>query len=226
MSEIALRTTERRLEKAKYLAWRPVGSAIVCCSDHTIRRKWLEICCDLVSPAKRDQYRNIPGWKRLCDAWTPDLREAWLAEDRPVKDYPLGRLLVDHAYSATVWDKLIYPIGVDKDLPLAPESDVPVHRTWLWSSEERKRYFVVVNADAPGPMVDGWNGCDERIDGDRLVVSPRRMVAYKTELSLPAAMLTKIANPDVIVHPRHDTPVVAAKFKQPALSLARKGGPD
>jgi len=232
MAEIALRTSERLVQKTKYLAWRPVGSAMICQSDHTIRRKWLEICCDLVSPAKRANYSNIPGWKRLCDAWTPELRLAWLEADRPTKDWPLSQLLQDHTFSAKVWDLLIVPIGVDKDLPLAPESDVPVHRTWLWSEGERKTYFIVVNTDADSPTVDNWNGHEQRDGATGLVlpqlamgevrdpkitvvIQPRKMVAYKTELALASLALAKIADPGVMVHPDFTKPVAAVKFRAP-----------
>ena len=235
MAEIALRTVERKVQKAKYLAWRPVGSAMVCCSDHTIRRKWLEICCDLVSPKKRDRYTGIPGWRRLCDAWTPELREAWLEADRPSETWKLSRLLQDHTFSAATWDSLIVPIGVAKDLPLAPESDVPIHRTWLWSEMERKRYYIVANADTPSPTVDNWNGHEERDgktgevlpqlgDGEirdpeiAVVIMPRRMVAYKTDLGLGGVDLGKIADPTLTVNPRFDLPVAAAKFKQPLVA--------
>lgn len=238
MSEIALRTTERRVQKAKYLAWRPVGSAMICCSDHTIRRKWLEICCDLVSPKKRENYKNIPGWKRLCDAWTPELREAWLEYDRPTKDWKLSRLLQDHTFSATVWDDLIVPLGVEKDLPLAPESDVPVHRTWLWSEGERKRYFIIANTDADSPTVDNWNGSEERngvtgavlpplADGEvrdskiSMVIMPRKVVAYKTGLGISGETLAKIAAPGVAVHPDYAAAVPAAKFRRPVVQVGR-----
>lgn len=235
MAEIALRTSERLVQKAKYLAWRPVGSAIACCSDHTIRRKWLEICCDLVSPQKRENYRGIPGWQRLCDAWTPQLRAAWLAADRPTRDWPLSQLLQDHTHSQRVWDSLIVPIGVDRDLPLAPESDVPVHQTWLWSDIERKRYYIVVNTDADSPTVDNWNG-HEQSDGDtglvlprlaegetrdpriKVVISPRMMVDYKHDLGLSAAKLAKIADKAQVNHPDFTSAVGKAKFKAPIVT--------
>jgi len=162
MSEIALRTTERKLQKVEYLGWRPVGSTIVCCSDSLIRRKWLEICCDLVSPKKRDNFKGIPGWQRLCDAWTPELRDAWLHYDAPTKKHPIGRLLMDKTYPQVVWKELIEPIGILADLPFAPDANVKVYDTWLWSSEERKRYFIVVNNDADNDMVESWQGIENR----------------------------------------------------------------
>lgn len=234
MAEIALRTTERKVQKAKHLAWRPVGSAMVCQSDHTICRKWLEICCDLVSPKKRENYRGLPGWRRLCEAWTPQLREAWLEYDRPTETHKLSRLLEDRTFGATVWNDLIVPIGVVADLPLAPESDVPVHRTWLWSEGERKRYFIVVNTDADSETVDNWNGAEERDAATGLVlpmlaegevrdpeisvaIMPRRQCKYKTGLGLSAGTLADIADPAKVKHPRFDKPVGKDKIKQPLV---------
>jgi len=162
MAEIALRTTERKIQKAKYFGWRPVGSTIVCCSDSLIRRKWLEICCDLVSPKKRYQYKAIPGWQKLCDAWTPALREEWFHYDRATKDHPIGRLLMDKSYPQVVWHNMIEPIGVLEDLPLAPDANVRVHDTWLWSAHERKSFFIVVNKDASSAEVESWQGSEAR----------------------------------------------------------------
>jgi len=235
MSEIALRTTELKVQKESYLAWRPVGSAMVCCSDHCICRKWLEICCDLVSPVKRTNYQNIPGWKFLCDAWTPELRLAWLEADRPSKDFKLSRLLEDHTFSASLWDSLIAPIGVVSDLPLAPESDMPVHKTWLWSEGERKNYFIIVNTDADSPTVENWNGHEEYdaatglvlprlADGQvrdpkiKVVISPRKVVAYKTELALTGAKLAKIDDKTQVVNPDYTLAVAAIKFKSPLVT--------
>ncbi|KKN70963.1 hypothetical protein LCGC14_0425650 [marine sediment metagenome] len=239
MSEIALRTTERKLQKAKYLAWRPVGSTIVCCSDSLIRRKWLEICCDLVSPKKRDNFRNIPGWQRLCDAWTSQLREAWLGYDRPTKQYKIGRLLMDKLYPQVVWKELIEPIGVLKDLPFAPEADVRVHDTWLWSEEERKRYFIIVNEDASNDEVESWQGVEER-DEDTGEVLPdlaggevrdsavnfavvwKKQVEYKTEIGLSGGTLTDIADRQKIVQPRFDKPVLQIKVARPDITMRKQ----
>lgn len=235
MSEIALRTTERKLQKDKYLGWRPVGSTIVCCSDSLIRRKWLEICCDLVSPTKRDKFQNIPGWQRLCDAWTPQLREAWLEYDRPTEQYKIGRLLMDKSYPQVVWKDMIEPIGFLKDLPFAPESDVRVHDTWLWSSEERKRYFIVVNEDANDETVESWQSSEER-DADTGLVLPdldenevrdskiniavvwKKQIKYKTDIGLSSGTLDDIANITKELNPRFDMPVASIKVIQPDIA--------
>ena len=236
MAEIALRTTERKLQRTKYLAWRPVGSAMICQSDHTICRKWIEICCDLVSPKKRNTYQNIPGWSRLCDAWTPALREAWLEADRPTNQWKLSRLLQDHTYSTQLWNELIVPIGVDKDLPLAPESDVKIHHTWLWSEIERKKYFIVINTDADSPTIDNWNGHEERDadTGDVLplltegqvrdpgisfAIMPKKQCKYEIDIGLTGSDLDKISNPEIIVHPKFEAPVISQKFIRPVIAI-------
>lgn len=238
MSEIALRTTERKLQKAKYLGWRPVGSTIVCCSDSLIRRKWLEICCDLVSPKKRDNFRNIPGWQRLCDAWTPELREEWFHYDRPTEQHPIGRLLMDKSYPQVVWKDMIEPIGVLKDLPFAPDSDVKVHDTWLWSEQERKRYFIVVNQDASNDEVESWQGVEER-DEDTGEVLPdlaedevrdpavsfavvwKKQIKYKTEIGLSGGTLMDIANLGTAMNPRFDKPILQIKAVRPNMNDAK-----
>lgn len=238
MSEIALRTTERKIQKAKYLDWRPVGSTIVCCSDSLIRRKWLEICCDLVSPTKRDKFKNIPGWQRLCDAWTPELRDAWLEYDRPTEQHKIGRLLMDKSYPQQVWKEMIEPIGVLKDLPFAPDADVKVHDTWLWSSEERKRYFIVVNTDANDETVESWQGSEDR-DADTGLVLPelaegekrdpainlavvwKKQIRYKTDIGLSGGTLTDIANVTKELNPRFDLPVETIKVIQPNIADSR-----
>lgn len=221
MAEIALRTTERRCQKAKSLAWRPIGSTIICQSDAAIRRKWLEIACDLISPAKRKHYTMVPGYDELCDAWSPALYEAWLEAGRPTTEYPLGRLLQDTTYAQTVWDAVVKPLGVQKRVPLASESDKSVCDAWPWSLYERCNYFIVVNTDASDAEVESWQGDEERHDDKgNLVIIWRTVVEYETDIGLTASTLTKIASADTVVNPRFDKPVAKAKFIQLALAVA------
>ncbi len=221
MSEIALRTSERKLQRGNILHWRPVGSTIVCISNSMRIRKWLEICCDLVSPKKRKDYESLPAYDKLCEAWTPELRETWLIADRPTKDYPLGQLLMDNSYPQKLWDELIEPLGVLKDLPLAPESDVLIYNTWLWSETERKQFYIVSNTDATDEEVESWQGTEERVDGLNTVIAWKKQIKYQTELGLSQPELDKIANPDIVVHPKFDAPVPKIKIVQPNLAGSR-----
>ena len=225
MAEIALRTSERRLQKEKYLALRPKGSAMICLSDSAIRRKWLEIVCDLVSPAKRAHYATITGYARLCEAWSPALREAWLEAGRPTAQYPHGRLMQDDTFPQALWDTLVKPLGIEKDLPLAPESDVRTCDAWGWSDHERKTYYIVTNTDANDATVTGWNGHDEITDAKLgLVLISRKVVDYETALALDGAKLADIADPAKIVQPDFAAPVALAKFVTPTLSESMELG--
>ena len=236
MSEVALRTTERKLQTAKALFWRPAGSTIVCCSDHAIRRKWLEISCDLVAPYKRERYTSLPGYDKLVEAWTPQLREAWLEFDRPTEKYKLGQLLQDDAFPQSVWQMMIEPIGVLADMPFAPESDRRVYDTWLWNEQERKTYFIVHNNDAGRTTVEGWQGVEERDADTGAVLNPllpgterdpkinvaivwAKQIKYKTDLELSIGTLDDIATPDKPLHPRFDKPVAMVKAIRPEIEV-------
>ena len=249
MAEIALRTSERLARIGNIWHWRPVGSTIICCTDLHIRRKWLEICCDLVAPYKRNKYKSLPGWDRLCEAWTPKLREAWLEFDRPTEKNKLSPLLEDEAFLNSVWQTMIEPTGVLADLPFAPDSDRKVCDTWLWSEFERKNYFIVHNANANHETIQSWQGVDERnaetgilltvgdlaaiklakdlgaVSSIKLAYIWKKQINYKIDLGLSGGTLDDIANPDKTLHPRFDKPVVASKAVQPdisKLSVVRK----
>ena len=252
--ELALRTTERYCEKAKYVSWRPVGSVIVAINRQRLRRKWLEIVCDLVRPSKRDQFKGIPGWKRLCEVWTQELWDEWFALNRPTKEHPLGPLLQDTACAQKMWDERIVPLGLPDDLPFAPEADLRVSETWLWGEGERKNYFIVVNEDAPDIEVKGWadhvewdrdtdapwetvleeremiavlpGGKTEtrmepvpvpKYPDHRLLIRPRKVVKYETDIGLSADTLGKIADPGQVLHPKFDAPVAAVHARRPEL---------
>jgi len=209
MAELALRTTEFLNRKPRYTAWRPVGSVVVALSDRIIRRKWIEIAADLVSPAKRDRFRHIPGWDALTKAWTPEVREAWLA---------LRRGELGAADDAWFWANHIVPTGIEKDLPLAPESAVRVCDTWLWSDHERRTFFIVANTDATDDEIEAMSWHEERERDGRKVVSPAARIDYLTDIGLSADTLDKIADPDQVVHPRFDKPVAKAEARRPDLS--------
>lgn len=174
MAELALRTSEFYNAKDKYIAWRPRGSVIVAISNWQMRRKWLEICCELVSTdiikkgpnagkMKRDLYQNIPGWQALCDAWEPQMQATWLDWGKPTAEYPHGRLLQDRTAAQELWDSLIVPTGVVSALPTAPEATVKVCDTWLWSEQERKDFYITVNTDEDDATAEGWGRQKERL---------------------------------------------------------------
>jgi len=212
MAEIALRTTEFRNQKAKYLAWRPVGSVIVAISQVQMRRKWCEIACDLMRPEKREMFRGVPGYDRLCQAWSKELWQAWFAADRELR--------LDPGAPAEFWNRHIVPLGVVDDLPLAPESDTRVSDTWLWSEKERRRYFVVVSA--AGQEVEEWQAHEE-VQHAKLgrVLQPSRMLDYLHVPWLSGESLAKIQDANQVCHPKFHLPVAAAEFVRPDLAALK-----
>ena len=238
MAEIALSRREKKLIQGDKRSWRPAGSTIVCCSDSFIRRKWLEICCDFASPAKRHDpaFQSIPGWHRIKQAWTPALRRAWLRADKPNPGYPLGELLMNVAKPQSLWNQHVVPTGLVSDIPLAPESNtVQACDTWLWSRREKKRFYVIVNDDATDEEVQSWQGIEPR-DYDTGEVLPKlignqtydpsikvayvwkKRIKWRTELALTQQEIDDIDNLDHELHPRHDRKVGKNKANRPNIA--------
>jgi len=223
MAELALRTQEFINHKQKYTAWRPVGSIIISINQHRMRRKWLEIVCDLVSPKKRNQYKSIPGWQYLCDHWTPQLREEWFQLQKPNKEYPHGALLQNAITSQTMWEQrvdlqLISLIGKE-EYGIKDKTD-----TWLWGDDERKIYFITVNEDEEdNSSVQGWAGFNNITQDGKLHIVPRTQIKYQTDIpELSEETLLDIADRDKILHPRFDKPISKAIINSPnILSLTR-----
>ena len=212
MSEIALRTTEFLNHKAKYTAYRPVGSVVTAISAWRIKAKWTEIICDLMEPSKRKTYTGLPGYDKLIAAWTPALLGEWVSWYRKTQLKTINRPALD-----TFWTEQIEPIGVLADLPTDPTGEKPVYETWLWSEYERKRFFVVANTDLTDTQAEALNGFDEKpgtVGGiGKTFLTPKKMLDYKTSLGLDAATVAKIDNVDVVVDPKFDAPVASNVFE-------------
>ena len=217
MAELALRTNEFLNKKTKYIAWRPIGSVIVSIDSHTMRLKWLEIVCDLVSPKKRDDFKGIPGWQYLCDHWTKELRSEWIALGKPTTDYPLGRLLQDPLAAQKMWDE-----SVDSQLSSIigkePGGVEWLTNTWLWSQKERKELFIIVNADETDNLqVRNWGTRSESYKDGTLVIHPKTKVDWETKLDISSKTKTEITNPAKIINPSFDIPVVKTLVETPNL---------
>ncbi len=197
MAELALIENDFLNEKGKYTTFCERGSVVVALSDRVIRAKWLEIFCDLCSPIKRNtsNYDTIPGWDKLCEAWTPelwakwwhlqrpmkpgmveswptDVRDLWESLDKSFDTYRHGFLSQETNAAAQLWTALIEPLGVLQYLPKEPTGQQPVYNTWGWSDHERSTLFIVVNDDAPDVEIETWSQLVER-DGDTGVILPK-----------------------------------------------------
>lgn len=217
MSEIALKTKEFIGRKSKYIAYRPIGSTVVSIPTNIIRRKWLEIVCDLVSPKKREMFKNIPGWKYLCDHWTQQLWDEWRSKDVPSEKYPIGELTGVNTAAQTMWDERVDPqlislIGKEPGL-VKDKCD-----TWLWSEYERKNFFIVANEDAEHYEVQEYMRHINMIKDGKIIIVPAGNIDYVSNIGLSQDTLDKISDPDVVVDPKFDSPVSKTVISSPDLS--------
>ena len=217
MSEIALRTTEFIGKKQKYINYRPVGSVIVSLPTHIIRRKWLEIVCDLVSPKKRDQFKGIVGWQHLCDHWTQALWDEWRSKDVPTEAYPFGELTAVEGTAQVMWDQrvdaqLITLVGKEP-LGIKDRTDA-----WYWSDHERKTTFIISNEDATSDEVKAYGGSADMIKNGKIIITPNARIDYLSDIGLSQGTLDNIANKETLVHPKFDAPVSKVKMNSPDLS--------
>jgi hypothetical protein len=220
MGEVALRTSEYRQQCEGYLAWRPKGSVIEVVTDAWILQKWCEIVCDLASPKKRGQYAGLLAWDRICQAWTPALRKAWVDACR------VNNCAPTYTDWAGLWAGIVGD-GLLADMPDDPTGERPVYRTWPWSDAERRRFFIV-STDVPDAEIQSWkvrklwtfdaekNEYVEAGEDAKLVkpvLAPARVIDYEADLGLTPGELADIADPAKTVHPRFDRPVAAEKVK-------------
>jgi len=210
MAEVALNLTPHDLRKGTYRFVCPEGAVIEAITDERRRRKWIEIICDLSSPRKRDHYRRIPGWKRICEAWSPQLRTAWMDLER-------GKHRLAGWSDAEFWAHHIEPLGLLADLPQAPGTDRRVYETWLWSQHERKVFFIVVNDDEPDVEIWRRKRMTGAAEEGNMVIRPGRVLNFRTDIGLSLDTVAKILDPARLVHPRFDKPVGRDTFKDATL---------
>lgn len=237
MAEIALRTSEFLNRDSLRFHWRPRGSVVVPVSDARIRRKWIEILCDYPSKAKRATYAGrIPGFDKVCAAWDTRLLGEW------IEFYRSHRAPFSEGADAEFWTQFIEPLGVLPDLPLDPTGLRPVWQTWLWSDEERRRFFIVTatastnsvesmygfitlaeDGTEPKPTFDA-KGVQNGWDKAGVVTTPKRRLDYEKDIAgLKPETILEINDPSVVVHPRFDKPVDVAKVQPiPLAEVAAK----
>lgn len=196
MAELAVRTNELIIKDLNNFVCRPVGSVIISISYHMIRRKWLEIICDLVSPKKRDSFRNIPGWQYLVDHWTPALREEWLSVERQNSLAATEKMLADR-----VDGQLSGFLGKD------PRQEKDLMGTWLWSEAERKRYFLSFVDDESEEVIGASAFTEVSVGENAVVLCPSKKIDFETALGLSQDSVNKIKDPGVIVHPKFSSPI-------------------
>lgn len=212
MIEAAVLIEDRSNRKAKYYYHAPVGSVIETITDLRRRRKWTETMCDLVSPAKREKNRSLPGWQAMCDAWSPSLRADWMdlerTKDRTREDDDL------------FWLTRIFPLGHLGDLPYVPESDKRIYEAWPWSEHEMKRLFLTVSNDTLDEEAVTWPVVVQSGVVPDMIRRRRKVLSYHTDIpEISAETRDKIDNPTILVRPRYDKPMAKARYADTAIPL-------
>lgn len=216
MTEISLRTKNELIKRGeKAITWKPLGSVISAHKDITIRMKWLEIVCDLVSPQKRNNYKGIPGYQYLCDHWTPELRKQWIDAGRPTEEEPHGFIRLSKQCQK-IWDEKVDP-SLISTLGKDPTLIKNITDTWLWSEHERKTSFIITNTDIEDYAWDVFGQGKTYVKEGHVIVAPGAIINYATDIGLSQTTLDKIADPNIIVHPRFDLPVAGIYFNSPNL---------
>lgn len=207
MAEISLMTEDKIVVKEKYISVMPKFGVIDAISSIRIKAKWIEIFCDLMSPKKRDDFRNVPHWDIMTAAWEQTLWNAWTANSNGA----LGD--VDK-----FWDDYIVPLDILKDFDNAPESNKPLYETWLWSGQNRKDWFVVYNDDATEDQIRVMGATVNRMYDGKIYTCQGAMFDYENDSNISAATVGKINDKEQTVHPKFSQPVAVAKFTEPDLS--------
>jgi len=210
MSEVSLRTRELYNKKEKYIAWKPIGSVVSVINYRRMRLKWIEIICDLARPEKRASYEGFPGWTYICQHWSRDKWEAWREED-------VGKTLIknmDTFWKTYCEESLISALGKD------PRGQKNLTDTWLWSEHERKIFFIVVNEDEVDEVkVDNWQGVAEQFQNGDLFITKKTRVKFQTDIpSISDKTQDDIMNPDIVIHPKFDSPISKTLVSMPDLA--------
>ena len=204
MAEIVLRTRTLINAKQKYTAVKPRGGVAAAVTDQKIQNKWIETICDLMSPAKRDNYSTLPYYDLMTAAWTEKLRQDWI-------DWQRSKIPV---ITNVFWDTVIKPLGLVSQFGNAPESTKPLYETWLWSEHERKQFFIIHSPDEAA--IKAATAHEDITYKDDLYKC-QKIFDYEKDITFSKETVAKINDPTQVVNPRFDKPVSLDKFAAPIL---------
>lgn len=208
MAEISLMTITKYIEKEKYISWMPKGSAISVIDTKRMRNKWLEIVCDLMQPIKRDKYPNFPGREHIISHWTKQLHDEYV-------ELRHSGVSLEKMDSQEMWDRVVDPQLIAQ-LGKDPRGQKDCTDTWVWSDYEKQVFFIVVNENES--LIRAWEGFNTRYDNSTIYVTPRVVYNYEVDSAISSETLTDIADRNIIVQPKFDSPVDKTKFNEPDLA--------
>jgi hypothetical protein len=228
MAEFALRVTSNILRKEKYDEIQPIGAVVSGWSDRRIRRKWLEIVCDLMRPRFRYKGQRIEGkreatianhmansgWsaercKAISDLWSESLWRRWF-EVKEMDDSTQAEIARLQLWSGDIANVSGWVQAVGKE-PHGVEDAV---NTVPWSLADLKALYMVP-ADGLGTN-EAEAVAGKRVDvvDFRQVVTPFHVVDWDAGLGLTEEEKEAIRNPKAIVFPRFDRKIPRGRIKE------------
>jgi hypothetical protein len=231
MAEFNLRITDGSVSKEKYDEIAPVGAVVSGFSDRLIRRKWLEMVCDLWRPSLRYKGQRLNskreataanfmancGWTQArCDAiaaiWSEDLWRRWMDTERE----PVGQDLA----KSQLWDGDIASqsgwIGaVGKEFHGIED----VVNCFPWSLDNRKKFFIVPADGLTQTEAESLGGKKLDVVDFREVILPRHVIDWAADLGLSEQEKSDVADPEIVVHPRYDRRVAREKIRAATASV-------
>ena len=226
MAEFNLRINELNIVKDKYDDYQPIGSVISGFSDRIIRRKWIEIVCDLWRPSliykgkrlasKREQttanFIANCGWtQERCDAigelWSESLWLKWMQTetDGPDVDVMKDQIWTEDIIKASGWVDAIgkEPNGVENVVNCA-----------IWSLDNLKNFYMVAADGLTNTEAEQVGGKKVDVYDFREVVMPRHVIKWDTSLALTTVEIADIFDTSKVVFPRYDRKITKVDIKR------------
>jgi hypothetical protein len=226
MAEFALRIVPEIVRKEKYDEISPAGAVLSGFSDRLIRRKWVEMVCDLARPALTYKGKRLPskrekffagmvancGWTQArCDAvaalWSESLWRRWMETEHnsPDVDTAKAQLWDGDIASASGWVAAVgkEPHGVEGAVNCVP-----------WSLDNLKRFYMVAGDGLNDTEAESLHGKKLDVVDFREALMPRHVINWEVALGLTEQAKAEIRDPSIAVHPRFDRKVVRGQIRE------------
>ena len=198
--EIALRTSERKWTVKKITHFWPKGSLLIGIPAARIQRKWVEICGDLMSPAKRGMFTKVRNYGILTAAWQQKWYDTFWAMSR-------GEMTRQAAWA------VIAASGIDGDLGNDTMGDVLLTSTWMWSEWEKKHFFITRLDSEDHSLLNqiDYTKTEKAFFGGQWYID------YVTDIGLSSGSIDDIDDVSVTVEPRYNYTVDVSKLRDSTI---------
>lgn len=164
--ELLIATRANTGNRGKFILHRPKGAVLGGKTRAQVRRKWIEIAGDLMSPQKRVGREGFAYHDQITGVW----RREWLDVWRSLQS---GDLTLAEAWTALTDDGVL--LGA---LPMDQRGDTHCTNAWPWTRAER-RLFLVEQFNEQG-MTEAerqavWQPREIVVDRQVYLISPHRV---------------------------------------------------